>query len=200
MTTTDDAAAPAAPARAPRHAWLRRMLHWAVAILVILLIPAGLVMDEVPRESLDGTFGAGAYNLLYDLHKSAGLTVLGLMILRVVAKAAAPNPPYAPPLKAWQAAASHAVHVALYALLILVPVVGWLGVSLFPAPAPFWFLVDLRLPIGEWRDASGFLIGWLHGPLAILLGILAAVHLLAALKHRLVDRDGVWERMIPPKR
>lgn len=202
MTTQTDAPAAAEAAR-PRYAWLRRMLHWAVALFLVALIPSGLIIAGYERatvESVDGLFGEGAFDVLYDLHKSAGLTVLGLMVLRVVAKAAAPNPDYTPPLKAWEAKASRLVHSALYGLLIVTPIIGWLGVSLYPAPAPFWFLVDLRLPIGEARGASEALLGYAHAPLAILLGILAAVHVLAALKHRLLNRDGVWERMAPPKR
>lgn len=190
-----------AAAEAPRYAWIRRMLHWAVAVFVLLQLPTGYVIAGYEKdtvEAVDATFGKGAFNVLYDLHKSMGLTVLGLMVLRVVAKAGAPNPEYRPPIKAWERTASHAVHVALYGLLIVTPIVGWVGVSLYPAPAPFYFLVDLRLPIGEARGPSEFLLGNVHAPLGILIGILAAVHILAALKHRLLNRDGVWERMIPP--
>ena len=190
-----------AVAETPRYAWIRRMLHWAVALFVLLQLPTGYVIAGYERDTVDAvdaTFGKGAFDVLYDLHKSMGLTVLGLMVLRVVAKAAAPNPDYRPPIKAWERTASHAVHVALYGLLIVTPIVGWVGVSLYPAPAPFYFLVDLRLPIGEARSVSEFLLGDVHGPLGILIGILAAVHVLAALKHRLLNRDGVWERMIPP--
>jgi cytochrome b561 len=201
MSASEEAGG-AAVREAPRYAWLRRMLHWAVALFVLLLVPTGLVIEGYERETVeavDGTLGQGAFDTLYDLHKSMGLTVLGLMILRVVAKAAAPNPDYRPPIKAWERTASHAVHVALYGLLIVTPIIGWIGVSLYPAPAPFWFLVDLRLPIGEARGASEFLLGNVHGPLASLVGILAIVHVLAAVKHRLLNRDGVWERMLPAK-
>jgi cytochrome b561 len=193
MATSEDTGG-AAVERGPRYAWLRRMLHWAVAVLVLLLLPTGLYMAgfEPGRvQAVEGLFGEGAFNVLYDLHKSMGLTVLGLMILRVVAKAAAPNPDYAPPLKGWEQRASHAVHVAMYGLLIVTPIIGWLGVSLYPAPAPLFYIWDLRLPIGEARGASEFLLWYAHAPLAILLGILAAVHVLAALKHRLTRRDGV---------
>lgn len=179
------------------HHWALKTIHWLVALLVVGLIPVGLLIEgyEQPTvERVNAALGPGAFDTIYDLHKSAGLTVLGLMILRVAVRASVGAPDHRPPLKAWERVGSRIVHAALYALLIATPIVGWLGVSLYPAPAPWFFLVDLRLPVEADRALSETLLG-VHGPLAITVGILAAAHVLAALKHWLVNRDRVMQRM-----
>lgn len=181
-----------------RYALSRRVLHWAVFALLVVQFPLGWIMagyEPGTVAAVDGALGEGAFNTLYDLHKSIGLTILGLMILRVVARATRPAPPHAPPIKPWEARASLAVHLALYGLLIVTPIVGWIGVSLFPAPAPLFFLVDLRLPFAADRPLSESFLE-VHAPLAAMILILAAVHVLAALKHRFIDRDLVMDRML----
>ena len=73
--------------------------------------------------------------------------------------------------------------------------VGWIGVSLYPAPVPVWGLFDAALPVAPDRAVSEFLLGGVHGPLGLLIGFLDVAHIAAALKHGLVDRDGVLGRM-----
>lgn len=185
------------------HSWSKyhRALHWAVAACVIALVPVGLLIDGYQRETVaavDGALGKGAFNTIYDLHKSLGLTVLALMALRVISRATKPAPPYAEPLKPFEKMVSGLVHGTMYLLLFVVPIVGWIGVSAFPAPAPVFFLFDAKLPIEADRALSERLLHDVHGPLAILLAILVVAHIGAALKHR-VEKDGVWERMVPPR-
>ncbi len=186
----------------PRRAyhWTQRLIHWLVALAVLALIPAGLIIEGYQQDRVDAVnaaFGPGAFDTLYSLHKSLGLTVLGLMVLRVAARAMHGEPSYRRPPSARTRVMSGIVHATLYVLLFITPIVGWIGVSAYPAPAPFWFLFNARLPIAADRELSETLLGDVHGPLAILLAILAAVHALAALKHRIVDRDEVWGRMTP---
>lgn len=178
--------------------WTQKVIHWAVFACLLALVPAGLLIEGYQREvveRVDGALGKGAFNVVYDLHKSLGLTVLGLMILRVAARAAHGAPPYARPLKAWERVASGGVHLLLYALLIAAPIAGWVGVSAFPAPVPFFFIADLALPVAENRAYSEWLLQDVHGPLAIMAALLACAHIAAAFKHRLIDRDGVFARM-----
>ena len=184
---------------APVYPLIQRILHWLVALCLLALLPLGFYIEGYEPEAVEAAnaaLGPGGFDLLYALHKSFGLTVLGLMILRVVARATLGEPAYAQPLPRPLRLASHAVHMLLYALLIATPVVGWIGVSAYPAPADFWFVADLALPVGENRALSETLLHDVHAPLAILLMGLALAHVLAALKHRLVDRDEVMGRMI----
>ena len=168
---------------------------------MIALVPVGLLIDGYEKETVqavDRALGKGAFNTIYDLHKSLGLTVLALMALRVISRATKPAPSYATPMPPFQKMVSGLVHGTMYLLLLAVPIVGWIGVSAYPAPAPVFFLFDAKLPIEADRALSERLLHDVHGPLAILLGILVLAHVGAALKHR-VEKDGVWERMVPPR-
>ncbi|MAS42189.1 cytochrome b561 [Albimonas donghaensis] len=176
----------------------RKALHWLVALCVLLLVPIGLLIEGYEAgkiEAVNAVLGEGGFNLIYDLHKSLGITVLALMILRVAARAVWAAPAYARPLSPAERLVSSLVHAALYVLLIATPVVGWIGVSLYPAPVPVWGLFDAALPVAPDRAVSEFLLGGVHGPLGLLIGFLAVAHIAAALKHGLVDRDGVLGRM-----
>lgn len=176
----------------------RRVLHWAVFLLLLAQFPLGFFIagfEEANVQAANAALGEGGFDRLYDLHKTIGLTVLGLMILRAVFRATQPEPPYARPLKPWERQVSHVVHLTLYAMLILTPIIGWVGVSLYPAPAPFWVFGDIALPLEANRAASESLLYDVHAPLAYLLLILVGVHVLAALKHWLIDRDRVIHRM-----
>lgn len=177
----------------------RRILHWSVFGLLVAQFPLGFYVAgfEPGRvAAADAALGEGGFSWLYNLHKTLGLSVLGLMVLRTVARATRPEPPYAQPLPGWQRTASSFVHVSLYVLLIVTPVVGWLGVSYYTAPAPFWFFGDVALPVAQDRALSEQLLYDVHAPLALLALLLIAVHVLAALKHWLVDKDRMIDRMI----
>ncbi len=184
-----------------RHSYrgLQKLIHWLVALLVIATVPIGLIIEGYDPEvvkRVDAALGENAFNRLYDLHKSIGLTILGLMIVRVVARATWGAPPYARPLTAFERVGSRIVHTLLYLVLLATPVVGWVGVSLYTAPAPWFWLVDLRLPLAKDRELSELLLLDVHGPLAFLLLLLVLAHVGAAFKHLLVNRDGVFFRMI----
>jgi cytochrome b561 len=184
---------------APEYTPVQKTLHWLVALLVLAQIPVGIVIAGYEQETVravDAALGENAFNTIYDLHKSVGLTILGLMIVRVGARATMGKPPYAQPLPSWQRAVSGFVHGALYVLLIATPIVGWLGVSAYTAPVPVFFLFDATLPTGQDRELSNWLLHDVHAPMALLIGILAAVHVLAALQHRFIRRDEVMGRMI----
>ncbi|MGR3782214.1 MAG: cytochrome b [Albimonas sp.] len=184
---------------APVYPLVQRTLHWLVALCLLALLPLGFYIEGYETEAVEAAnaaLGPGGFDLLYALHKSFGLTVLGLMVLRVVARAAMGEPAYAQPLSRPLRLASHSVHMLLYALLIATPIVGWIGVSAYPAPADFWFVADLALPLTPDRELSETLLEDVHAPLAILLMFLALAHVLAALKHRFIDRDEVMGRMI----
>ena len=172
----------------------RRILHWTIAALVIAMLPAGWFFTDFDNKpAIEAALGEGSFNTLYDLHKSTGFLVLGLMALRIWAWRRWPNPDYAAPLPPAQAAASRRVHGAFYVLLIVVPVLGWAGVSAFPAPLPVFFLFDMPAIAPEDRGLSRRLLD-AHGFLAISVGVLAVGHIGAALWHRR-RRDGVFARM-----
>lgn len=174
---------------------VRRLLHWAVAILVLLMIPAGLIIADFDnRGPLETVFGEGAFDALYSAHKSVGVTVLALALLRIAALLVWPAPEHGPALTGWRLRAAKLNHGALYALLIVVPILGWMGVSAYRAPVPVFGLFEAPPIAAENRPVSEFLLGW-HRALALTLAAVAAIHIAAAIQHRNIRRDGIFDRI-----
>ncbi|MCO5091583.1 cytochrome b/b6 domain-containing protein [Bosea sp. (in: a-proteobacteria)] len=171
---------------------LARALHWITVVAVFVMIPAGLTMSY-RGNVLD--IWDGLTNGLYSLHKLLGFLLLWLTAGRLVYRLLHGAPPDEPTLPWWQKAAAHLVHWLLYGLLIVVPLSGWIGVSLFPALTVF-DLFDLPALAKPDEEAAKRVLGR-HGKLALALGALTLLHIAAALHHRLVLRDGVMRRMWP---
>jgi cytochrome b561 len=162
------------------------VLHWAVALLVVVQFAWGWWMQEIPKSP------PGVRADAFNLHKSLGLMLFALMAVRLAWRAGH-RPPPLPALPVWQARVAQWTHGLLYAVLIAIPVFGYLGsvfsgypVRLFGVALPAWGGKDPAL-----KEAFGLAhlyAGW-------LLAGLVAVHVGAALKHAFVDRDGLLGRM-----
>lgn len=181
-----------ATAAAPtRYSLAARRLHWAVAAFVLCMIPLGLYMvARGEATNFDAVTGS-----LYSLHKLLGFLVLWLIVLRVVVRLRRGAPPPVATLTPFERVASHAVHMALYLLLLIVPLLGWAGISAYPALNVFG-LFDLPAILPPDEALAKRILG-LHGLLAQILGLLAVLHIAAALRHRFIKRDGVMRRMWP---
>ncbi len=175
------------------YAPVQRILHWLIALFVILLLIAGMVIGSLGYEGLVAQFGGDATNLIYKTHKTFGVLVLMLMILRLGLRLALGAPAYATALPPMQMIASRISHWAFYGLLIAMPIIGWLATAAGGYPVEFF---DWTLPglIGKHADLSKTLFR-LHGLIGLLLIALILVHAGAALMHWLVWRDGVMQRM-----
>ena len=189
MATTDEPAP--VPASSARYSFAARLLHWIVAAFVICMIPLGLYMvSRGAATNFDAVTGR-----LYDLHKLAGFTVLWLIVLRLFVRIRRGAPPPVETLTPPERIASNAVHHVLYVLLLVVPVLGWAGISAYPALSIFGlFNLPAILPADE--PLANKILS-VHGLLAQGLGILALIHIAAALRHRFIKRDGVLRRMWP---
>ena len=117
------------------------------------------------------------------------------MVARLIYRFAHGAPASEPTLTRWHKAASHATHWSLYLLLILVPVVGWLGISLYGAREVFGIATIPALAAQNQAAADGVLL--LHRYLAYLTIGLIGMHIGAALFHYFIRRDGVLARMLP---
>jgi cytochrome b561 len=174
------------PARYPP---LSKLLHWLVAICVLVTIPVAIVMTRAPEGPMQ--------DRLFVLHKSIGILIFVLMLLRLINRmmvgAPAPEPGIAP----WQKAVSSAVHGLLYVLLLGMPLVAWVGMSYFGGTTPFFGLFDLPpLPTGK-NEALSHQIFVAHRWAGYLAALLAAMHIGAALQHHFINRDQVLRRMLP---
>ncbi len=164
-------------------------LHWVIALLVFAQIALGWWMQEIPK-SPPG-LRAGWFNL----HKSIGLTIGMLMLLRLGWRLRHPPPPLPASMPRWQAGAARASHFLLYACLMVQPLWGYLGSSFTSYPIKIF---DVALPHWGWDfPALKDFFSALHLGTAYLLMTVLALHVAAALKHLLVDRDEIFGRMWP---
>jgi cytochrome b561 len=162
-----------------------RLLHWSVAAFILVLVPVGFLMGRIGSTPWTGT--------LYSSHKLAGFLVLWLVILRLAYRLLKGAPTAAKSLKPWEITVSSSVHWALYVLLLIVPLLGWMGTSAFGALTVYG-VFSLPAVTGIDKDAAKLWLLW-HGWLAIGLSILMALHIGAALNHALIRKDGVFHRM-----
>jgi cytochrome b561 len=171
----------------PAYSAIARIFHWLTAALVLTMIPLGIVIGN--------ELGGAWQDRLYDLHKSLGVVVLALVVLRLLYRLSRRPARLPSDIPMLQRFAAHAVHWALYGLLILQPLLGWIGTVAFPAPVPVFGLFNMPMIVGPDRALSDRLLG-LHGPVGLLIGVLALIHIGAALYHHFVRRDRVLMRML----
>jgi cytochrome b561 len=176
---------PDAPAR---YSTLQIAIHWITVVIILGMIPVGITMTRL---------GPGpTTNLLYELHKSFGLIVIGLAVIRIAVRLTKGAPPIVATIPAWQRIAARGSHLALYALLVLVPLVGWIATSTCCPPVNLFWTIPVTLPFEGGMDASKpiFLV---HRILAISLAGLLLLHAGAALHHHYVIKDDTLRKMLP---
>ena len=172
-----------------RYGRLSIALHW----LMLLLIAAVYATIE-----LKGNFAKGSEprELLKHWHFMLGLTVFALVWLRLVARWLHPAPK-AVAGAGWERALAKLMHLALYGLMIGLPLLGWLTLSAADKPIPF-FGLELPALIGANKELAGE-FKELHETLAVAGYWLIGLHAAAALFHQYVRRDGTLLRMLPPR-
>ncbi len=180
----------------PRYPLIHRLLHWIVAVIVLGTLTVGMIFMFLGFEGTLARFGQATTDLLYKYHKTFGVVILGLMVLRLAIRLAAGKPEYCPPIAAWERSVSTAVHASLYALLILQPVVGWAATAAGGYPVQFF---GWNLPgfLSKDEALSETLYG-VHGFFGWLILLLVLVHVAGALRHWLIRRDQVMTRMALP--
>ncbi|MFN3482439.1 cytochrome b [Rhabdaerophilum calidifontis] len=169
----------------------QKLLHWAIALLVLAMIPVGLYMV---RRGAATNFDA-ATNALYTAHKTFGMLILLLMALRLALRLGRGAPAPEPTLTPVQRIGSESVHGLLYVMLFVVPLLGWAGISAYPA---LGILGGYQLPalLAPNQPLAETLLKY-HGYAALAVAGLVALHIGAALFHRLILKDGVLRRMLP---
>lgn len=168
-----------------------RALHWVMAVMVLTLIPVGLWMASRAEADIWGALT----NTLYSAHKAIGFTVLLLIVVRIVVKVRMKTPPYPDTMPRTLQMAAKSVHHLIYILLVLTPLVGWAGVTAFPALTIVGGVSLPAMPFVSQDEALASRLFYIHGWLAITLGVLIAGHIAAALRHWL-RKDGIFQRMV----
>ncbi len=171
---------------------MARAFHWITVGLVLALMILGQAMTY--RGNTLKVWD-GLTNGLYSTHKLLGFALLLIVIARLLYRLTQGSPADEPTLEPWQKLASHVTHWSLYGLLLLVPIMGWRGVSQYPALEIFGLF---KLPAIAAADqaASASTFFW-HQILGRLMALLIVAHVGASIFHHFVRKDGVLRRMLP---
>ena len=167
---------------------ISQLLHWVVVALILTMAYLGLTMGDLPN-------GPDKIRT-YALHKSIGITILGLVSLRLLWRAYAGTPHPVPGTPQWQARIASLTHWAIYALLFAIPVSGWVVNSSAGFPLQWFGLVNLPHIVGKDHDLHE-LAEEAHEILFWLLVLLVVAHAGAAFYHHLFQRDATLARMLP---
>jgi len=158
-------------------------IHWLSAILILVQVWLGFQFGEYPKGSPERAF-------LFDWHKTVGVTILLLAVVRIAVRLGNPPPPYPDSMARWERAFAVWTHRLFYFLLFALPLSGLMLVSKGGATTTLvGGLPFPTIPLPE--------IGEIHEPLAFGLIGLLVLHVLGALKHQFVDRDATAGRMPP---
>lgn len=173
----------------PRYSrWLRR-LHWLIALLVIAALVTIEIRGNFPR-------GSALRSGLRSAHMQFGIAVLLLMLPRLLQRLRERAPAIVPPLPSWQRIPAKLLHVALYALLFALPLLGIAMMMIGGKPVAF---LGIALPVAATPDAAlSASLKDIHETLGEVLMWMAIVHVLAALVHHALRRDTTLRRMLPP--
>lgn len=165
------------------------VLHWLIAVLIVGTFTLGLVMTDIP--------GLTPTKLkYYSWHKWAGVTVLLLATLRLLWRLARRPPAYPDTMPRWQQGAAHGLHHLLYVLMFAVPLSGYFYSLAAGVPVVYFGLFELPVLIEADAQLKPVLKA-VHYWLNMLLAGVVGVHVAAALKHAVIDRDGIMRRMLP---
>lgn len=162
------------------------VIHWVMALLILITWSIAIVVGDMPLSPLR--------IVGFSWHKWLGITVLFLVIIRLLWRATHPVPKLDLKMPIWQEKVMTLTHVALYLLMFAIPLVGWLMSSAKGYTVNYFGLFDLPDLVGK-DKALGHQLKEVHELLANVLVALVGLHVLAALKHQFIDKDGLLGRM-----
>ncbi|MEO8384462.1 MAG: cytochrome b [Betaproteobacteria bacterium] len=165
-------------------------LHWLIGLMILVSLGVGLYMADL---SLSPT-----KLRLYSWHKWAGVTIFSLVLIRCVWRITHPAPSLPEAMPQWQRVVAESTHYALYALMIVIPLSGWLMSSAKGFQTVYFGV----LPIPDLLDKNkelGETLTQVHSYLNYLMIAIIGAHIGAALKHHFIDKDDILRRMLPSR-
>jgi cytochrome b561 len=171
----------------------QRMLHWLTALLILITVPVAFAMDGKFGKVSDAVAG-----FLYDSHKLIGVIIFFVVVVRLVFRRTRGAPPQEPTVPPLQARAAELTHWAIYALLIMIPLGGYIALQLYGEIRLFgWLPLPSFLAPNKPLSEQIFAIHKLAGFVLIALVVL---HFSAAMFHRFILKDNVLGRMWPSQK
>ena len=168
-----------------RYTSVARALHWIIAILILANLFFGFAHEALPKDWA-----------VMPVHKSIGLTVLALTIVRIIWRLTHRAPPLPAAMPGWEKGAAHATHFVFYAFMLILPLSGWIMSSAGPRPLNWFFLFDVPKFAVAKGDAIVGLSRETHELLPWLWAALIILHVGAALRHHFMLKDDVLRRML----
>jgi cytochrome b561 len=164
-----------------------RILHWCIGIIVLLMLSVSFFLTELPEQYQSSAFF---------IHKSFGLTVLLLGVIRIAWILSSGRPGLPASVKAWEVILSRFVQYSFYVLLILMPISGWV-MSVAGNRIPSYFgLFSLPIPGVHPNPSLKEFMFHTHNTIAWILVALVILHIAGALKHHFIDKDDVLKKML----
>ena len=177
-----------------RYGAIAQFFHWTTALLVLVLLVLGVVMSRIPASSSEQIADKV---WLYSLHKTLGMTVLSLAVLRIVWALVSTKPAPVHPERKMETLAAETVHWLLYGCIILVPLSGYVHHLASVGFAPVWGPFPINLAVVPKSLELSKQVGFFHFLLAILMAGSIGLHIAGALKHVVIDKDNTVQRMVP---
>ena len=171
-----------------RYGRVSRLLHWTIAILFISLIPMGIFSSMIPEET-------SYRNAYYVVHKTIGVTVFLLVIVRLIWNKISKRPALDNTLTPTEKKLAHRAHNILYFMLLVIPITGFMMTS-YHGYGTFFFFWELP-PLWEQSNVYQIWGGFHKYLLPYIVYIILGAHVLGALKHQFIDKhDSAFKRMV----
>ena len=168
-----------------RYNIVARALHWIIAILILFNLWLGFAHDFLPKDWQ-----------VMPIHKSVGLTVLTLTLMRVLWRLTHKPPPLPAQMPGWEKLTANATHLAFYIFMMVMPLTGWIMSSAGNRPLNWFFLFDVPKFAVSKGDAVVAFSGETHEIAGFLWAALILLHVAAALRHHFILKDNVLRRML----
>lgn len=171
-----------------RYGAVHQTLHWAMAAMIFTMFGLGYYMEDLPlgQQKLE----------LYGLHKSLGITIFALAVVRLLWRLTHPAPPLPDDMADWEKTAARLTHRTIYALIFVQPLIGFLQSNAANFPVVLWDVLPLPALIGA-DESLGETLAGLHAIVGNGLAVLILIHIAASLRHHFVLKDDVLRRMLP---
>jgi cytochrome b561 len=164
-----------------------QLLHWTIVVLIIVQFTLAALAEDLPPLKKLGMLAR---------HKSVGITILALAIIRLTWRWLNPTPALPETLKPYQRVLAHSSHAVMYLLLFAMPLSGWMMSSARGFPVSWFGFFQLPDLVPKNRALYEALLTT-HGTLALVLGVFVSLHAGAALAHHFLFKDDVLRRMLP---
>jgi len=172
---------------AESYTWTAITLHWATALLVISAAVLGIYMHELP-------FSPTKLKL-YSYHKWIGVTVFMFALMRLAWRSAHPAPSVPEGMPFWERIAAKGAHAALYVLMLVVPIAGWVMSSAHGFQTVYLGIVPIPDLLGKDKELAEMLEK-VHALFSLSFMALIVLHAAAAFKHHFINKDNVLRRML----